>query len=386
MAGLYVHIPFCQSRCFYCGFYSTTQNHLQQRYIDTVCHELALSASHPEISSPFNTVYIGGGTPSQLSPSLLRQLFQAIRTFACPPSPSPGPQTPASVEVTLEVNPDDVTPEFAELVKSLPVNRISMGVQTFSDERLRFLRRRHNSRQAAEAVAMLREAGVRNLSIDLMYGFPGETLDQWLSDVSSALSLGVEHISAYALMYEEGTPLYRLLERGAVKETDEELSRQMFYTLKDRLEAAGYEHYEISNFARPNHRSLHNSSYWNFTPYLGLGAAAHSFSGQRRWWNVAHLIKYIETVESAHCLADLKQECETITPSIHYDEVVMLRLRTRDGICLDSQLTPEERAYCMQAARRFLDDGLLECDGHHLRLSRNGLFVSNMVMSGLMKG
>lgn len=373
MAGLYIHIPFCKSRCIYCGFYSTTHAELQQRYVDAVCRELEERLLPPTMkSSDFHTVYIGGGTPSQLSQGQLEQLFGKLHGTGVLSSSE-------EEEVTFEVNPDDVTAAYAALLVQLGVNRVSMGAQTFDDERLRFLRRRHDSRQVFEAVEHLQKAGIGNISIDLMYGFPGETVAQWQQDIRSALSLGAQHLSAYGLMYEEDTPLYRLLEQGKVEEADEEVCRQMYYELKDRLEEAGFEHYEISNFARPGHRSRHNSSYWNFTPYIGLGAAAHSFDGERRWWNPSHLIYYIEG-------AGEHGGSETITPSMHYDEVVMLRLRTCEGIGLDSELTADERAYCMAAARPFIDDGLLKHDGCRLRLTRRGLFVSNMVMSGLMKG
>lgn len=317
------------------------------------------------------TIYLGGGTPSQLTGDQLRQLFTNIhKVYALSPTP----------EITMECNPDDVTAELAALLSQLPVNRVSMGAQTFSNERLRFLHRRHTSQQVKEAVARLREAGIGNISIDLMYGFPGETLNDWHRDIDEALALGVEHLSAYALMYEEGTPLYRLLDQGRITEVDEELSLQMYGGLIDRLTAAGYEHYEISNFALPGFRSRHNSSYWHAVPYIGLGAAAHSYDGRyTRSWNTDNIEAYIEGIEQGHPVF----ESETLDTDTLYNEKIMTALRTCEGLSLES-LTPPYRDYCMKQAKRFLDDQLLCVTDNQLRLTRRGLFVSNMVMSELM--
>ena len=377
MAGIYIHIPFCRSRCIYCGFYSTTHSELRRRYVDALCKEYALRKGY--LDERVRTIYIGGGTPSQLDADELRQLFGVLPTDA--------------EEGTIECNPDDLTDDYAELLAQLPVNRVSMGAQTFSDERLRFLRRRHTASQIAVAVERLRRVGIGNISVDLMYGFPGETLADWRADIEQALALGVEHLSAYGLMYEEGTPLYQLLQTGRVAEVDEELSRQMYYDLKDRLEAAGYEHYEISNFARTpeeggarseergaSFRSVHNSGYWNQTPYLGLGAAAHSFDGRSRQWNPDDLVRYMEAVERGAPVF----EREVLDEETAYNELIMTRLRTSDGLPLEL-LTAEQRTYCLRLAEPFLADGLLVKEKDHLRLSRRGLYVSDMVMSELMK-
>jgi len=289
-------------------------------------------------------------------------------------------QLGGAVEVTMECNPDDVSDAFADLLARLPVNRVSMGAQTFSDERLRFLRRRHTAAQTALAVSRLRRAGIGNISIDLMYGFPGETLDDWRSDVSAAIALGVEHLSAYALMYEEGTPLHRLLREGKVQEADEELSLQMYMELIDRLTAAGFEHYEISNFARPGRRSMHNSNYWNQTPYLGLGAAAHSFNGCSRQWNIDDVERYVLGVERNQMLI----ESEELDDRTRYNDIVMTALRTCEGLSLSRLPDVAQRDYCLRMAERYVADGLLVRDGDVLRLSRKGIFVSDMVMADLM--
>ena len=377
MAGVYVHVPFCKSRCVYCGFFSTTRLALRQRYVDAVCREWTLRRQ--ELREPVRTLYIGGGTPSQLEPEQLRQLFGVLADSTLE-------------EVTIECNPDDVTETFAREFASMPVNRVSMGAQTFSDERLRFLHRRHTAAQVVEAVGRLRKAGIGNISIDLMYGFPEETIDEWHDDISAALALGVEHLSAYALMSEEGTPLYEMLERGEVEEADEELSRRMYYDLKDRLAAAGYEHYEISNFARKGFRSKHNSSYWNGTPYVGLGAGAHSFDGRRRSWNIDDVEGYVEELrswgdEEVRSWGDEEvrrwAEGEVLDEVSRYNELVMTALRTREGLDL-SVLTGEQRGYCLRMAKRFVDGGLLAMEDRRLRLTRDGLFVSDMIMRELM--
>ena len=331
------------------------------------------------------TIYLGGGTPSQLTFDQLRQLFIYINKVY-PLTPDSSPLTP---EITIEVNPDDVTVEFAAVLQQLPVNRVSMGIQTFDDQRLRFLRRRHTARQAIEAVSILRAAGIRNISIDLMYGFPGETLADWEADIEAALALDVEHLSAYCLMIEEGTLLHKMFTDDCLLFTDdypdEEMERQMYEVLIDRLEAAGYEHYEISNFARPGFRSRHNSNYWNGTPYIGLGAAAHSYDIRSRSWNVADIRQYIEGMERGERIF----EEELLDDDTRYNDIVTVALRTKEGIDLNA-LSEKHREYCMKNARRYLNDGLLElstirgAESPTLHLTRRGLFVSDMVMSDLM--
>lgn len=361
---LYVHIPFCQSRCIYCGFYSTIFMEQRQRYVDALCQEYGMR--HDYITLLSSTIYIGGGTPSVLTASQLEQLFNTVGD---------------AEEVTLECNPDDVTDDFASLLRHLPVNRVSMGAQTFSDERLRFLRRRHTSGQVALAVDRLRHVGIENISVDLIYGFPGQTLIEWEADVDKALALHVEHLSAYALTYEEGTPLHRLMEQGRVQPIDDEQSRAMYYTLLDRTAAAGFEHYEISNFALSGRRSRHNSGYWNQTPYLGLGAAAHSYDGRSRQWNVADIMQYMEGVESGHLMC----ESEILDETTRYNELIMTSLRTIGGLDLQL-LTKTQRSYCLDMATRYTDSCLLVHDQEkdRLRLTRDGLFVSDMVIADLM--
>ena len=362
MAGIYIHIPFCASRCIYCAFYSTTSLALRQKYVDAVCREVPMRCAN---AHDINTIYLGGGTPSQLTAAQLQQLFDALYIYN---------KVSPNAEVTIEVNPDDVSVEFAAVLQQLPINRVSMGAQTFDDQRLRFLRR-HTSRQVSETVARLRQVGIRNISVDLMYGFPSESLDDWERDIRAALALGVEHLSAYCLSIEEGTPLHRM----GIEAADEETERQMYYTLIDRLETAGFEHYEISNFARPGFRSQHNSAYWTGVPYIGLGTAAHSFDGHIRSWNVADIRQYIEGMECGKRLF----ESESIEGDTAYNDLLTVSLRTREGLDL-SRLSPRHRDYCLKAAQSYIKDGLLTIKDEHLALTHNALFVSDMVISSLM--
>ena len=372
MPGIYVHIPFCRSRCIYCGFYSTTALGMRHAYTKAVCREMELRKDY--IHGEFSTVYIGGGTPSQLDACDIERLFHYIyKVF----------NVAGDAEVTMECNPDDITPDFAGMLGGLPVNRVSMGVQTFSDARLRFLRRRHGADDAWRAVKTLRQAGISNISIDLMFGFPREPLDDWLTDIDHALSLGVEHISAYSLMYEEGTPMYEMLQRGEIKETDEELSLAMYDALADRLKAEGYEHYEISNFARPGFRSRHNSSYWRQEPYIGLGAAAHSFDLRSRQWNTADLNAYVEAVSQGRIPAE-REELDARTT---FDDIVTTALRTREGIDTDyveRSLGQKYKDHLASEAAPFIAQGLMEQDGASLRLTRRGIYISDSIMSSLM--
>mgnify|MGYP000969458383 FL=1 len=378
MAGLYVHIPFCATRCSYCGFYSTTKLDLQDRYVDSLCREIALrkeylssySTDSKAANTIIRTIYIGGGTPSQLSRYSLEKLFHAIDTYLeCSPE-----------EVTMEVNPDDVTNDLAETISALHINRVSMGAQTFDENRLKFLNRRHKSFQVERAIDILHEHGVGNISIDLMFGFPGQTCDSWKEDVRRAISLDIQHISAYSLMYEEGTRLYRMLKENMIKEIDEEVSLNMYNELINILCGAGYEHYEISNFAKKGYRALHNSSYWHDIPYLGIGAAAHSYNIKSRQWNVSDINKYIESI--SHDTVPFT--FESIDADTHYNDIVTTELRTSEGIDL-SRLADKYVQYIVKQAARHVADKTVDINDGHLKLTREGLYISDMIMSDLMK-
>lgn len=384
-ASIYIHIPFCKSRCVYCGFYSSTLSELRDVYVDALCHELTLRKDYLPTDATIQTLYIGGGTPSQLTEGQLSRLLSNIYNNVGKPQ-----------EVTVECNPDDVTDAYARHLRSCGVNRVSMGAQTFDDNRLQFLGRRHNAGQVADAIQSLRKAGFENISIDLMFGFPGQTLEEWTSDIRQAVALRPEHISAYSLMYEEGTLLHSMLERGQVKEIDEELSRKMYETLCDMLQDTGYEHYEISNFARvaektqtgtaacEGYRSHHNSGYWNGTPYLGLGAAAHSFDCKSRQWNVSDVRQYIDSIQQDV----IPCEREVLDEATRYNDLIVTALRTCDGIRLSNlaeDLGDDYRDYLLRNAQKNVALGLLAIEDDHIHLTRKGLYVSDMVMEELMK-
>lgn len=282
----------------------------------------------------------------------------------------------------MECNPDDITPAFADWIAQSPIDRISMGAQTFSDDRLRLLRRRHTAAEVRRATTLLRQAGICNISIDLMFGFPGETLADWEQDIDEALRLGVEHISAYSLMYEEGTTLHRWLSEGRIQEIDDDLSLRMYDCLVDRLTAAGYRHYEISNFALPQRESRHNSSYWRDVPYMGLGASAHSFDGRQRSWNVADIETYIAAI--GRC----ERPCtvEALDPDTHYEDVVLTSLRTAEGIDLGKirrDFGSQRLDFLLAAADQDLRQGYLVREDDHLRLTRRGIYLSDGITARL---
>lgn len=390
MAGLYIHIPFCESRCIYCGFYSTTSLKLRDAYVDALLREMQLRPIAKLKNSTIETIYLGGGTPSQLSSEQLMRLFCGIGTYIGLDNQEIGDthKTLDNMEITMECNPDDVTEDFCNTLSKLPINRISMGAQTFSDDRLRFLHRRHNAQEVKQAVERLRRIGIHNISIDLMFGFPGETLGDWEADIEEALALGVEHISAYSLMYEEGTTLYRMLESGRVEEIDEELSVKMYEILVKKLTMAGFEHYEISNFARPGYRSRHNSSYWHEVPYIGLGAAAHSYTRSEdgvviRSWNIENLQEYIHHIEAGI----LPSEKEILDLNTRYNDLITTALRTKEGIDLEKM----KEEFGEKLWKRLIDEaklkierGLMQNKNQHLSLTNAGIYISDDIMSDFM--
>lgn len=404
--GLYIHVPFCKSRCIYCDFYSTTMgSDSQLRFADAVAREMELRSSYLDssqidIDSPrFNldspqldTIYMGGGTPSVLTDEALRRIFGAVARIY---------DISKATEVTVEVNPDDVTPEFAELLATLPVNRVSMGVQSFDDDMLRRLCRRHTSAQVVEAIENLNRAGIDNISIDLIYGLPGQTLENWQSDLDKAFALPVNHLSAYALIYEEGTAIYRMREQGLIREAEEELSLKMYETLMFRAAAEGMNHYEISNFARPGCEARHNTGYWRGMRYIGVGPGAHSYDGQSRQWNAPDLKAYIEA--QGDVLRHGLYEREVLDKQMRMEESLLTSLRTAGGLDL-SRFAEEYGARALDAMMRransYLTSGHLTIEaqqpqsfaiegaaseGNFLCLTRKGLFISDDIISTLFE-
>ena len=371
VAGIYIHVPFCQGRCIYCDFYSTTEGEeWKSRYVDALLAELRMRRDELPLAR-VHSIYIGGGTPSQLPARALAAILNEV----CRLYP-----VDSDAEVTVEANPDDVTPEWLAALSHTPVNRLSMGVQSFDDALLRLIRRRHTAQQAVCAVEQAARHGISNVSIDLIYGLPTQTMEQWQADVRQALALDVQHLSAYSLSYEEGTPLWRMLEQGRIEEADEELSLCMYEHLIDSTRAAGFTHYEISNFCRPGRHSQHNSAYWHGVPYLGFGPGAHSYDGMRtRRWNLSDLKGYVQAAGSMP-----PHQSEVLTDDELYDETVMTRLRTSELLSRDL-LTAAYRAYCMAQAEPHLRAGRLEQAGSTIRLTRQGIFTSNDIISDLMR-
>lgn len=373
MAGIYIHIPYCKSKCIYCDFYSTPQVASMEQYVHSLLCEAKLRSD--EISNEaISTIYIGGGTPSFLPLELMTVLINGLHSIF---------NFEKVEEFTIEVNPDDVSIDYVEKLLTLGVNRVSMGVQSFNDIELHTVNRRHSAKQAIEAVYTIKQAGINNVSIDLIYGLPGQSLNSWKKNVDQAIDLEVQHISAYCLSYEPGTRLWVMREQGKVQEASEELCVAMYNTLVIKLKQAGFEHYEISNFARPGYHSCHNSSYWNFEPYLGLGAAAHSFDGLIRRFNPSSIKKYITTLLSGEnaFVEDPMEWWE------RYDEEVMLRLRTSEG--LDTNLIREHYGNKVfniinKKAEQFIEKGLLKRNEEIIVLTDEGIMLSDSIIRDLM--
>jgi len=373
MAGIYIHIPFCKRRCIYCDFFSTTQSEKKAEYVHALCQELDMRKDYLE-GEDIETIYLGGGTPSQLTQEELEEIFSSLYNIY---------KVKENAEITLEANPDDLTPEYVHMIRQLPINRISMGIQTFQEDTLKLLHRRHTAQQAIEAFQRCRETGFQNISIDLMYGLPGETLDTWKQDLQQAIALRPEHISAYHLIYEEGTALWKLREKQQVKEADEDLSVTLFRTLINELTHAGYEHYEISNFCLPGLHSRHNSSYWIGKKYLGCGPSAHSFNGISRQWNIASLDKYIHAIQQG----ELDNEIEELDIYTQYNDFVITSIRTCWGMSLShlrSTYGEELYRYCLRMAKPHLEQGVLEMKEDTIKLTREGIFISDGIMSDLL--
>ncbi len=373
MAGIYIHIPFCSTRCLYCDFFSNTRMEYKDSFLSAIIKEIELRKDYLDGDS-IDTIYFGGGTPSQLSAIDFQKIFNMVySTFTIKDD----------AEITIEANPDDMTDEYISALQYLPFNRISMGVQSFNDKDLRFLNRRHDVAQAIRAVCTIQEKGYDNISLDLMYGLPGQTVADWEKSISEAIRLNIPHISAYHLIYEEGTPLYRLKEAGKVSPVDENVSLQFFNTLIDRLTEAGYMHYEISNFAKPGAISRHNSSYWTGKKYIGIGPSAHSYNTGSRQWNISSLPLYIKGIEVN--APDI--EVEMLNNNNKYNDYIITGLRTMWGINISYILTNFGRKmqdYLLEQAAPAIDRGLLRREGDKLLFSREGLFISDSIMSDLL--
>ncbi len=373
MAGIYIHVPFCKQRCTYCDFYTEVAPNSIQAFVDALIVEVQQRKSYLN-NAIIETIYFGGGTPSALSIEQLHTIFVALKNEFV---------IHANAEITIEANPDDLSDIYFEGLQTLPFNRLSMGIQSFKDEELRFVNRRHNASQAIAAVSRAKKYGFTNISIDLIYGLPNQSFEQWQLNVQQAIALEVKHISAYGLTYEAGTKLWRQRAKSLVVEADDELMIQMSDYLRNTLRNAGYEAYEISNFALPGFRSRHNSSYWKMIPYLGLGPSAHSYDGNSRQWNVASIKKYVCAI------ADETDyfEKEILTERDNYNDYVMVALRTSEGIDLSKLLTLFGEAYqkhCVEKAENFIKNKDVLFYENFIKLTDKGFNISNRVIMDLM--
>lgn len=373
MAGIYIHIPFCKTRCVYCDFYTRTDFNKKSPYIAALCKEIELRKDYLD-SENIDTVYFGGGTPSQLDMEELRIILEVVSAnFTISENP----------EITLEANPDDLSEVYLSGLLQLGVNRLSMGVQSFDNEKLQFLNRRHSAEKALQAVGLSKKSGFSNISIDLMYGLPEQTLTEWENTLEKAIRLDIQHISSYHLIYEEGTKLYGLLSSGKVASVKEDISLSMFSSMIDKLSQAGFVHYEISNFGKDGYFSRHNSSYWQGVKYLGLGAAAHSYDKESRSWNVSSINKYIESINSGSPYMDK----EILDEKINYNDFVLTGMRTMWGVSaekLKERFGEKYRTYFERNIQKHIESGSVRKDKEAYKLTRNGIFISDTVMSDLM--
>jgi len=373
MNALYLHIPYCKSRCGYCDFHTSTCMDDQEAYVDALCQELKQRQDYlpqPELS----TIYFGGGTPSLLSQEQLSRIFDTIQQYY---------HIKADAEITLEANPDDINEALVRFLRRLGFNRLSIGIQSFDDVDLKTIGRRHNAAQAIDAVRLAQKSGFQNISIDLIFGLPKQNLEKWQKNLEQAFSLNIQHISSYNLIYEEGTPFYKKMKKGLLEEIDDESSFSMYQMLIETAEANGFIHYETSNFALPNYHSIHNSNYWKGQAYLGIGAGAHSYNGKSRRWNISDNSQYIKGINTNHPFFEI----EAIDHTTAYNEFIMTGLRTMWGCSLtvlEERFGTEMLHYCMQCALPFLSTQQLLIKDNVLTIARDSFFISDQIMSELM--
>lgn len=371
MTSIYVHIPFCKSRCRYCDFYSTTMLNRREEYITALRQELRMCfAPH----TPISTIYFGGGTPSLLEPEQIQQVLAEIEHLS----------GFTASEITMEANPGDLTLDKLQKLREAGVNRLSIGIQTFSTPLLQRIGRRHTSEQAIQAVKIAQQAGFDNISVDLMYGLPGETLEDWSRDLDVLATLHVQHVSAYCLTYEEGTPLYRDLEAGLIEEAEDELANAMQEIAISRLAEMGIRRYEVSNYAIPGYESRHNSHYWTHEAYLGIGAGAHSFDGcHTRSFNGDDLEAYLKACNTSAQSLQEWRETEELSPDDLYNETVMLGLRTVKGVDIKRIKSNYLKHFFLQS-EPYLTSGMLVRNGDYICANADGWHLLNRIIEDLM--
>jgi oxygen-independent coproporphyrinogen-3 oxidase len=375
LAGIYLHIPFCRKLCYYCDFHFTVSLKNKQRVINALVNELNERVEEGSYYT-FDTIYFGGGTPSVLNAEELNQIFDTIyKNYKIGNSP----------EISFEANPDDLTKDYLTgLKKFTPVNRLSIGIQSFVERDLVFLNRRHSSTESIEALERTKKAGFNNINIDLIYGIPGLKNDEWKRNLETFRQLEIPHLSAYHLTIEPKTVFGHYQKKGKLKPVDEEVSLEQFKLLMDFAGLNGYEHYEISNFARDKAYSRHNLGYWTGKEYLGFGPSAHSFIPPHRRWNVANNSQYCELIENK---SRPYFETEEIDQNKAYNEYILTSLRTQWGINLEFILETFGSEYattCKTAIKQFLPQGILRKEQNDYTLNRKGILIADFVISRLM--
>ena len=371
MAGIYFHIPFCRRICAYCDFYKNADLRLMEQTLAAMEREVVARRDFLR-GEAVRTIYFGGGTPSLASAEWIGRAIELCREmFDCSPLE----------EVTLEANPDDLSEEYLRALREVGVNRLSIGIQSFDDEVLRTMNRRHDAAAAVRAVETARAVGFDNITIDLIYGLPFGPKDALTRSLAQAVALGVEHISAYHLTIEPNTRFGRMAERGELAPVPEEESERQYNQVHTTLTEAGYDHYEISNFAREGRRSRHNSSYWQSQPYLGIGPAAHSFDGESRLWAVSSVSDYLAGVYRGECY-----ENELLTATDRYNETIMTSLRCREGVDLaelEKKFGRARKEYFVNETARFVASGVLVSDGNRVAMCPERWLVSDSVIAEL---
>ncbi|MEL6974093.1 MAG: radical SAM family heme chaperone HemW [Bacteroidota bacterium] len=371
MSGVYIHVPFCKQACHYCDFHFSTQMGTKAQVLEAMATEIRLRKE--ELSNQeVKTIYFGGGTPSVLSVDEINALIETVRTHF---------KVDSDAEITLEANPDDLSLDKLEELSQSPINRLSIGVQSFFEADLKLMNRAHNAQEALECIQNAKTY-FDNISIDLIYGIPNATDSQWEENIAVALELDVPHISSYALTVEPKTALKHFIEQGVVPPVDDEQAQHQFLILLQTLESKGFMHYETSNFAQPGFISKNNSAYWQGKTYIGIGPSAHSFDGKVRSWNINNNIKYANALEAGN----LPSEKETLSLRDRYNEYVMTGLRTQWGVSLDriqTEFGPLYRKYLEEQAEKYIQDHLLFKDGDNLLATKSGKFLVDGIASDL---
>ena len=374
MAGIYLHIPFCKQACNYCDFHFSTSLKMKASFVDALLTEIELRKSVFD-QQTINSIYFGGGTPSLLSEEDLTRIFETLFTsFRVSPL----------AEITLEANPDDLLPEKIQVLKNTPINRLSIGVQSFRDEDLRFMKRAHNAKEALNSIKSCKQAGFTNLTIDLIYGTPGMDTSAWLENLNIAFDLDIPHISSYALTVEPNTELHHQILHQKVSNVDENQSAAQFELLTSQMKRNGYEQYEISNFCKPGAYSKHNSSYWKKDMYLGLGPSANSFCDNKRLWNVSNNTKYVKSL--AQNLLPLQEEVLSLED--RYNEYVMTSLRTKWGCSIaeiETNFSSELAAYFRNEIEQYVSTENVLVKKEVYYLSEKGKLLADKIASDLFK-